>query len=129
MLRWTPSTDDVGVARYELLVDGVATAALDSSETQLITRAFRRSDPTVFAVVAVDAAGNRSAASAGISLEWRARPDVPRLIPRWAWHLLNWRMKPLAERGPRPAAAPARVRPWYWTWAAWRVQPYRISRL
>ncbi len=128
VLRWTPASDNVGVARYELLVDGVSAVSIDSEETQLATRAFRRSAPTTFEIVAVDAAGNRSTASTGILLEWRARPDVPRLIPRWAWRLLRWRAAPLDQRGLRPDAGPVQIQPWFWTWAAWRLQPYRISQ-
>ena len=128
VLRWAPASDNVGVARYELLVDGVSAVSIDSDETQLATRAFRRSAPTTFEIVAVDAAGNRSTSSTGILLEWRARPDVPRLIPRWAWQLLRWRAAPLDQRGSRPDAGPVQIQPWFWTWAAWRLQPYRISQ-
>ena len=128
VLRWTPATDNVGIARYELQVDGVAAASLRPDETQVTTRAFRRAAPTTFSIVAVDAAGNRGMPAA-VSLEWRERPDVPRLIPSWAWDLLRWRSAPPAERGPVPATRPLRVKPWYWTWAAWRLQPYRISRI
>ena len=128
VLRWTPAADNVGIARYELQVDGVAAASLRPDETQVTTRAFRRAAPTTFSIVAVDAAGNRGA-PATVSLEWRERPDVPRLIPGWAWDLLRWRSAPPAERGPVPATRPLHVKPWYWTWAAWRLQPYRISRV
>jgi hypothetical protein len=61
LLRWSATTDDVGVAGYELLRDGKVVAsvpALEASETGL------RSAEHCYTVRAYDAAGNRSSPSA-----------------------------------------------------------------
>ncbi|HEX6131896.1 MAG TPA: DNRLRE domain-containing protein, partial [Actinomycetota bacterium] len=65
-LSWQPSTDDVGVHHYDVLRDG---AALATSATTAYTDATVVPGAThVYAVRAVDAAGNASAASIPVSV-------------------------------------------------------------
>ncbi|HEY6098172.1 MAG TPA: fibronectin type III domain-containing protein, partial [Anaeromyxobacter sp.] len=57
-LRWSASTDDVGVAGYEVLRDRVPVSA--AAETHASDRGLRSGTRYCFAVRARDAAGNRS---------------------------------------------------------------------
>jgi chitodextrinase len=60
-IRWNPATDDVGVARYEVLRDGKVIARRTTTEAREVgLEALAR---YCYVVVAVDAAGNRSPAS------------------------------------------------------------------
>ncbi len=66
-LSWTASTDNVGVTGYEIFRDG-ATVATGTSATVGFTDTGLSSGTTyTYTVKAVDAAGNRSPASAGVS--------------------------------------------------------------
>jgi hypothetical protein len=60
-LRWTPSTDDVGVASYELLRDQKVVAT--STRAEATETGLKGSTRYCWTVVALDAAGNRSPAS------------------------------------------------------------------
>jgi len=74
-------------------------------------------------VRATDAAGNIGASSRPVVVLAKARPKgIPRAVPQWAYALLAFQH----HRGPRPAAAPKHPPAWYWVWAAWRAQPYRL---
>jgi hypothetical protein len=126
-LTWTPASDNGRVVRYEIDLDGKRFAAVGGAADAFSTRAFHPHAKTRYTVVAIDAAGNRSAASAALVVAPRGVPaGVPRIVPRWAFALRAWQSKPAARRGPRPAAAPKRVPAWYRRWAAWREEPFRI---
>ncbi len=60
-IRWTPSTDDVGVVGYEVLRDGKVVAS--GPRTEAREAGLRGTTRYCFTVVALDAAGNRSTAS------------------------------------------------------------------
>jgi chitodextrinase len=62
-LRWTPSTDDVGVAGYDLYRDGAKIASV-GLVTSWSDRTVAAGTSYTYTVVARDAAGNQSAASA-----------------------------------------------------------------
>ncbi len=62
-LSWTASTDDVGVTGYEVFRDGEATAVGTTSGTTFSDTGLAPDSTHSYAVVAVDAAGNRSALS------------------------------------------------------------------
>jgi hypothetical protein len=121
-LQWRAASDDVGIDHYELRLDGSTVqrfAASATSATATVT------GPGAYTLVAVDAAGNRSAASAAVEVQFAPRPaKLPKPVPRWAWRLLAWQEH--GRQAPRPDA-PARVPHWYWAWAAWRLAPYRLS--
>lgn len=61
VIRWNPSTDEVGVASYEVLRDGKVAATSTLPEAR--ESGLRGTTRYCFTVVAIDAAGNRSAAS------------------------------------------------------------------
>jgi hypothetical protein len=78
---------------------------------------------TVYRVRATDSAGNVGAVSRPVVVLAKSRPvGIPRAVPHWAFALFAFQR----HQGPRPAAAPKRPPPWYWKWASWRAQPYRL---
>ena len=90
-----------------------------------VVRAFHPTGPTVYRVVAVDAAGNLGKPSRPFVVVPTARPSsLPRPVPRWAWDLFTWQH---THSGTRPAKAPQRPPGWYWQWAAWRGTPYHLK--
>jgi parallel beta-helix repeat protein len=78
-LAWNASTDDTGVARYEISRNGaVATAVTGTSWTD----ASRTSSTTyTYSVVAIDAAGNRSPASSVQATTASAADTTPPTVP------------------------------------------------
>jgi hypothetical protein len=122
-LSWSPSTDNVGVDRYELARNDALVEDLPGSAAAATVALHGNA---TYALSALDPAGNRSERST-VTVKLRARPHVRTSIPAWAWQFLPWRATPVALRGPRPAA-PLYVPAWYWTWATWRLNPYRIVR-
>ena len=82
------------------------------------------SAPSVFRVIATDAAGKVSGPSPPLVVLPSKRPQrLPQVLPRWAWALFNWQES--GRSGPRPAA-PKIVPAWYWRWYGWRVAPFHI---
>ena len=78
---------------------------------------------TVYRVRATDGAGNAGKPSRAVVLQTKKRPrTLPRAIPQWAFGLYAYQR----HQGPRPKTAPKHPPAWYWTWAAWRAQPYRL---
>ena len=78
---------------------------------------------TVYRVQATDGAGNAGATSRPVVVLAKKRPSgLPRAVPQWAFGLFDYQR----HQGLRPATAPKRPPDWYWRWAAWRAQPYRL---
>lgn len=73
-LAWTASTDDVGVAGYDVFQDGVRVATVNGTSTTV--RALTAATTYRFTVQAFDAAGNRSAAAGPVSATTKA-PTTP----------------------------------------------------
>lgn len=67
-LSWSGSTDNVGVTGYEVLENGGSTAVASPTGTSATISGLSSSTRYSFAVRARDAVGNRSAASAGVSV-------------------------------------------------------------
>jgi hypothetical protein len=124
-LAWAGSTDNAGaIASYDILLDGVPSAHVAGSVRRVTVRAFHAGTPTVYRVRAVDLAGNASVASRAIVVVPSKRPpDIPHVLPRWAWTLYTWQH---GGSGTRPAAAPKKPPAWYWHWAAWRSAPFKL---
>jgi ELWxxDGT repeat protein len=128
-LAWLPASDNGRVVRYEIDLDGKRVASVGGTAAAYATRAFHPHARTRYTVIAVDAAGNRSAASGAIVVApLRVPAGVPRRVPRWAFALQAWQTKPAARRGARPAEAPKRVPAWYRRWVSWHEEPFRIVR-
>lgn len=128
VLAWQPSADNSGtVASYEVDRSGARLVRVPGTWTAATLDSFRQDGPSVFRVVAVDAAGNRSIPSRAVVVVPVPRPSTaPRAIPAWAWQLLDWQRH--GRSGTRPQEAPARPPAWYWRWASWQLAPYRITR-
>lgn len=62
-LMWNASTDNVGVAAYQIFRDGTLLATVTGTTLQYTASALNSSTTYVFTVKAIDAAGNVSAAS------------------------------------------------------------------
>lgn len=63
MLTWSPSSDDVGVAQYEVYVGGVPIVSLPSTTTMFLYSGLAPSTDYCCTVRAIDASGNESALS------------------------------------------------------------------
>lgn len=80
-LRWSPSTDDVGVTSYRLYRDGLALGDVVAPDTTFIDSVVATAS-YVYTVDAADAAGNRSARSASMTIQALALVDgVPPSVP------------------------------------------------
>jgi hypothetical protein len=68
-LRWKSSTDDVGVVAYDVIRDGIALARVEASDKPRYHDESIASGSTyIYAVVALDAAGNRSPESSAVAI-------------------------------------------------------------
>ena len=77
-LSWTASTDNVGVAGYNVYINGSGTATNASliSGTSYTVTGLTASTPYSFTVKAKDAAGNLSTASAALTVTTSAAADI-----------------------------------------------------
>jgi hypothetical protein len=126
VLDWRAATDNSGsIAGYEITLNGKPLAAASATKPAASVLAFYPDRPSVFRVSASDAAGNSSATSAPVVVRPTSRPaSVPDAVPNWAFQLFAWEQA--GRRGTRPAA-PLRVPSWYWSWAGWRLHPFRVA--
>jgi hypothetical protein len=124
-LAWQPSTDANGpIAGYRVTLANRPVDAVAPNERGDRVTGFARGGPSVYRVVAVDAAGNESEPSTPVVVLPSARPtELPAAIPGWAWRLFGWRAA--GRQGARPKA-PRVVPGWYWGWAAWRAVPFHL---
>jgi len=125
-LHWRPSTDNSGlIATYEITRGGTPVMSVPGTSAEASVRALDPGGHSVFRVVAIDGAGNLSTASPALVVARKTRPaGAPSAIPSWAWSLLRWQQA--GRSGPKPAA-PRPFPRWYWHWASWVLQPYRIT--
>jgi hypothetical protein len=121
-LSWSPSTDRNGpVAGYLVTLTNATVAELPRRVHRQRVGDFHPRRPSVYRLVAVDAAGNESRPSKPIVVLPSKRPQkLPKAIPAWAWRLAKW-----DHRGPRPRA-PKQVPAWYWRWAGWQALPFHL---
>ncbi len=75
-VSWAASSDDTAVAGYEVLRDGVQVASVAASLLSYTDTALSPSTGYSYAVRAIDAAANRSAASDPVSVTTPAPPDT-----------------------------------------------------
>ena len=121
-LTWTPATDDVAVAAYNVLRNGSTVTSVPATARSARVRGFSAAAPTVYRIQAVDDAGNAGQPSTAIVVVAHKRPaGLPKAVPQWAYSLYAWQH---AGGGKRPAKAPKRPPAWYWNWAAWRSAPF-----
>ena len=124
-LAWSAATDRNGpVTGYLVTLTNRPVATLPAVTRRDDEHTFHRGAPSVYRVVAVDAAGNESRPSKPVVVLPAARPaQTPRAIPAWAWRLAGWQHA--GRSGPRPQA-PKAVPAWFWRWAAWQALPFRL---
>jgi Domain of unknown function (DUF1906) len=125
LLRWQASTDNSGsVAGYQVTLGGTPLLTVPGTTRQAAVATFNPSTPTVYRLVAVDAAGNKSSPSPALVVVPNRRPaDAPRAIPAWVSKLLAWQQS--GNAGARPVT-PKPLPAWYWHWAAWRSSPFHV---
>ncbi|MGJ5640484.1 fibronectin type III domain-containing protein, partial [Formosa sp. S-31] len=75
ILSWNPSTDNVGVADYEVFQDGVSLGVSAGSNSFNVT-GLNGSTGYNFTVEAIDTSGNRSGQSLALSITTPAEPDT-----------------------------------------------------
>jgi hypothetical protein len=122
-LTWQAAADDSTIASYAVLRNGVPLMTLTAAARRAAVRRPGAGTQTVYRVEATDGAGNAGKASRPIVVLAKKRPSgLPHAIPRWAFGLFDYQR----HKGSRPAAAPKRPPAWYWLWAGWRAQPYRL---
>ena len=78
-ISWKPSTDDVGVAGYEVRRDGAALTTVAGSP--FADGGLTNGTTYSYSIVAIDAAGNRSAPSAPVSVTPAAPDTTPPSAP------------------------------------------------
>jgi fibronectin type 3 domain-containing protein len=78
-VRWNPSTDDLGVASYAVVRDGVALATVPATATSYVDGGLASATTYRYTVAAIDGTGNRSApsASAAATTPDTQAPSVP----------------------------------------------------
>jgi hypothetical protein len=124
VVAWQAATDNVGVVRYELDLNGAAIASITGS-TQATTRAIEPKGSSVYTVRAFDAAGNVSAPSGSLIVKRTPIPKTaPRSAPAWAWKLFAWQLH--GRHGARPKT-PKPLPHWYAAWRNWRLHPFQIT--
>jgi hypothetical protein len=122
-LRWAAAADDGGVASYSVLRNGTAIIRSLSTGRSAAIRKPGLGAQTVYRVQATDNAGNVGKPSSAVVVLAKKRPTgLPRAIPQWAYGLLAFQH----HQGKRPKVAPKHPPAWYWKWAGWRAQPFRL---
>jgi len=125
-LTWGPAPDASPIVQYQVLLDGQKVISKSGSARRAVAHAFHPTGPSVYRVVAVDAAGNVGTPSKPFVVLPTARPSgLPSPIPRWAWDLYAWQH---THNGARPAKAPKKPPNWYWLWSGWHGQPFHLKK-
>lgn len=122
-LSWQASTDNVGVSRYQVDLNGKPVLSIAGNTTRATLRAFEPHGNSVYTVSAFDAAGNQS----GMSTSVTARPtpypkNAPKNVPSWTWQLFAWQSQ---HKGTRPTT-PKHLPAWYAAWKHWRQAPFQL---
>jgi hypothetical protein len=124
VLSWTRSESASGPAiSYRVTLGTKPLLSIPGQTTAALSR-IHHNAPSVYRVIATDAAGKTSEASKPLVVLPSKRPSkLPKIIPHWAFELFDWQQS--GKTGPRPAApkiAPA----WYWRWYAWEAAPFHV---
>jgi hypothetical protein len=121
-ISWRPSTDRSSpVAGYLVTLTNAPVAELPRRVHGRRVDDFHPRRPSVYRVLAFDAAGNESRPSKPVVVLPSSRPrKLPKAIPAWAWRLAKW-----DHRGTRPDA-PKQVPEWFWRWAKWQALPFHL---
>jgi hypothetical protein len=124
VLEWPRSTGASGPAiSYQVTLTNHPLLAIPGQTTAAIG-SIHHNFPSVYRVIATDAAGKASEPSKPLVVLPSKRPSkLPKIIPRWAFALFDWRRAGMF--GTRPPA-PRIVPDWYWRWEAWHAAPFHF---
>ena len=124
VLSWGKSTGPSGAAvSYQVTLTNHPLLAIPGQTTAAVAR-IHHASPSVYRVVATDAAGKVSEPSKPLVLIPSKRPSkLPKALPRWSFDLFNWLQN--GKAGTRPHA-PRIVPDWFWRWYDWRAAPFHI---
>ncbi|HEY4349107.1 MAG TPA: DUF1906 domain-containing protein [Gaiellaceae bacterium] len=123
VLKWPKSESASGPAvSYKVTLTN--STLLTQPQTTASLTALHHTSPSVFRIVATDAAGKDSEPSKPlVVLPSNRPPKLPKIIPHWAFELSDWQQG--GKVGTRPAA-PKIPPDWYWRWYAWHAAPFHI---
>ena len=124
VLSWPKSLAASGPAVfYQVTLHNKPLLAIPGQTTAAVGQV-HHAGPSVFRVVATDAAGKKSPPSKPLVIVPTRRPaKLPKIIPQWAYDLSDWQEG--GRVGTRPRA-PKIVPDWYWRWQPWHAAPFRI---
>jgi hypothetical protein len=124
VLSWGTSTGPSGDAvSYQVTLENHPLLAIPGRTTAAVSR-IHHASPSVYRVIATDAAGKVSEPSKALVFLPSKRPaKLPKALPRWAFDLFNWLQN--GKTGTRPAA-PRIVPDWFWRWYDWQAAPFHI---
>ncbi len=124
VLSWPKSVGSAGDAiSYRVTLGQKPLLSIPGQTTAAIPRVHHDS-PSVYRVVATDAAGKSSAPSKPIViLPTKRPPKLPKALPDWAWPMFEWMQSGKVGNRPRgPKILPS----WYWRWYDWRAAPFHV---
>jgi hypothetical protein len=124
VLSWPKSTGAAGDAiSYRVTLGQKPLLSIPGQTTAAIPRVHHDS-PSVYRVVATDAAGKSSEPSKPIVIMPTKRPHkLPRALPDWAWPMFEWMQSGKAGNRPKgPKILPS----WYWRWYSWQAAPFHV---
>jgi hypothetical protein len=124
VLSWPKTTGAGGAAvSYQITLMNRPLLSIPGQTTAAIPRV-HHSSPSVYRVLATDAAGKTSAPSKPLVILPSKRPaKLPKALPSWAWPLFEWQQG--GKTGTRPKA-PKILPAWYWRWYEWRAAPFHV---
>jgi hypothetical protein len=124
VLSWPTSTGAAGNAiSYKVTLGQKPLLTIPGQTTAAIPRVHHDS-PSVYRVVATDAAGKSSEPSKAIViLPTKRPPKLPKALPNWAWPMFEWMQG--GKVGNRPKG-PKILPSWYWRWYEWRAAPFHV---
>ena len=124
VLNWPQSTGAAGNAvSYRVTLGQKPLLTIPGQTTAAIPRVHHDS-PSVYRVVATDAAGKSSEPSKPIViLPTKRPPKLPKVLPGWAWPMFEWMQS--GKVGNRPKG-PKILPSWYWRWYEWRAAPFHV---
>jgi hypothetical protein len=124
VLSWPKSTGSAGDAiSYRVTLGQKPLLSIPGQTTAAIPRVHHDS-PSVYRVVATDAAGRSSEPSKPlVILPTKRPPKLPKALPDWAWPMFEWMQSGKTSQRPHgPKILPA----WYWRWYDWRSAPFHL---
>jgi Rv2525c-like, glycoside hydrolase-like domain len=124
VLSWPKSAGSAGDAvSYRVTLGQKPLLSIPGQTTAAIPRVHHTA-PSVYRVIATDAAGKTSEPSKPIVILPSKRPQrLPKALPAWAWPMFEWMQS--GKTGNRPKG-PKILPSWYWRWYDWRAAPFHV---